>query len=96
MGGYSYHVLSRGNSRAEVSHKPDDYHAFVELIAEANARAPMRILAYCLMPNHFHLALWPCEDGELRGYPVKFPWISRYLKGGVSLEASGFKSMSMR
>ncbi len=25
----------------------------------------MRILAYCLMPNHFHLALWPRGDGEL-------------------------------
>ena len=25
----------------------------------------MRILAYCLMPNHFHLALWPREDGDL-------------------------------
>jgi putative transposase len=25
----------------------------------------MRILAYCLMPNHFHLALWPHHDGDL-------------------------------
>jgi putative transposase len=25
----------------------------------------MRILAYCLMPNHFHLTLWPREDGEV-------------------------------
>jgi putative transposase len=26
---------------------------------------PMRVLAMCLMPNHFHLLLWPREDGEL-------------------------------
>jgi len=25
----------------------------------------MRVLAYCLMPNHFHLALWPQADGDL-------------------------------
>ena len=25
----------------------------------------MRLLAYCLMPNHFHLLLWPREDGDL-------------------------------
>jgi putative transposase len=25
----------------------------------------MRVLAYCLMHNHFHLALWPIGDGDL-------------------------------
>ena len=25
----------------------------------------MRLIAYCLMPNHFHLALWPHEDDDL-------------------------------
>lgn len=25
----------------------------------------MRLLAYCLLPNHFHLVLWPHEDGDL-------------------------------
>ena len=25
----------------------------------------MRVLAYCLMPNHFHLVLWPRKDGDL-------------------------------
>jgi putative transposase len=28
----------------------------------------MRLLAYCLMPNHFHLALWPLHDGDLSNY----------------------------
>jgi len=26
---------------------------------------PMRVTGYCLMPNHFHLLLWPHEDGDL-------------------------------
>jgi putative transposase len=25
----------------------------------------MRVLAYCLMPNHYHLALWPRADGDM-------------------------------
>ncbi len=63
--GYAYHVLNRGNARASVFHKPADYDAFIELMAEASLRTSMRILAFCLMPNHFHLALWPHEDGDL-------------------------------
>ena len=28
-------------------------------------RIPIRLLAYCIMSNHFHLALWPFHDGDL-------------------------------
>ncbi len=65
QGGYCYHVLNRGNLRAEVFHGEGDFHAFVRLIGQASARIKMRVLAYCLMPNHFHLALWPEQDGHL-------------------------------
>ena len=64
-GGYCYHVLNRGNARAEVFHKPGHYQAFLALIAEAGLRTPMRVLAYSLLPNHFHPVLWPREDGDL-------------------------------
>jgi putative transposase len=60
-----YHVLNRGNGHDEVFHKDDDYAAFLKLLREANDRVPMRLLAWCLMPNHFHLVLWPREDGDL-------------------------------
>ena len=65
VGGLCYHVINRGNARAEVFHTPTDYTAFRQLLGEAVERVGMRILAYCLMPNHFHLALWPRRDGEL-------------------------------
>jgi putative transposase len=48
VGGYCYHVLNRGNGRATVFHKPQDYLAFLALIAEAGLRHPMRLLAYCV------------------------------------------------
>ena len=64
-GGYCYHVINRGNARSEVFHADGDYQAFMDLLSQASQRIPMRVLAYCLMPNHFHLALWPSHDGEL-------------------------------
>ena len=60
-----YHAINRGNGRAELFRKEDDYAAFVRLVEEACERLPMRVLAYCLMPNHFHLVLWPHGDGDL-------------------------------
>jgi len=62
---YCYHVLNRGNGRAEVFHKRDDYDAFLAMITEASGRIPMRVLAFCLMPNHFHLVVRPRNDGDL-------------------------------
>lgn len=65
VGGLCYHALNRGNARAEVFHTPADFRAFVDLLSEASQRVPMRILGYVLMPNHFHLVLWPHRDGDL-------------------------------
>lgn len=48
-----------------VFHKDGDYAAFTDLLAEAHDHQPMRLLAYCLMPNHFHLVAWPRGDGDL-------------------------------
>ena len=42
-----------------------DYEAFERILAQAVARTQTRLLAYCLMPNHWHLLVWPREDGEL-------------------------------
>ena len=64
-GGYCYHVINRGTGRAQVFHKDGDYQAFVKLIGDACERLPMRVLGYCLMPNHFHLVLWPHKNGDL-------------------------------
>ena len=65
VGGYCYHVLNRGNARQRVFHKAADYLAFECLMAEAHARLPMRVIGYCILPNHFHLVLWPHGDGDL-------------------------------
>ena len=65
-GGVIYHVLNRGNGRQKLFHKPADYDAFVALLAEVKKAVPgVLVLAYCLMPNHWHLVLLPRRDGEL-------------------------------
>ncbi len=64
-GGLCYHVINRGNGRVQVFHGALDYQEFLKSMTAACDRLPMRLLAYCLMPNHIHLVLWPREDGEV-------------------------------
>jgi putative transposase len=64
-GGFAYHVLNRANARMRIFDKSEDYEAFERILVEAVRRVKMRLLAYCVMPNHWHLVLWPREDGDL-------------------------------
>lgn len=54
-----YHVINRANRRAEVFHEAADYAAFFALMAKAQARIDVPLLAACMMPNHVHLVLRP-------------------------------------
>ena len=64
-GGVVYHVLNRANARARIFETDGDYAAFEKVLAQAHERVAMRRVAYCVMPNHWHLVLWPREDGDL-------------------------------
>jgi putative transposase len=64
-GGLIYHVLNRGNARMTIFEKDGDYEAFESILEQAVARYGTEILAWCLMPNHWHLVVKPHEDGEL-------------------------------
>src|SRR5436190_20483948 len=65
VGGTCYHVLNRGNARQLIFQKNGDYKAFIDLLHRACERVAMRMLGYCVMPNHFHLLLWSYTDGDL-------------------------------
>jgi REP-associated tyrosine transposase len=62
------HVLSRGNDRKKIFLKREDYWAFLRLMAEAQLRIPLLILAYCLMPNHFHIVVLAHSDVAVSEY----------------------------
>jgi putative transposase len=63
-----YHVLNRGVGKNKLLYTDDDYLAFERVIADTLEKRPMRILGYCLMPNHWHFVLWPERDGDLAGF----------------------------
>src|SRR6266851_4460772 len=67
-GGYVYHALNRAVARLPLFQKDGDYEAFERVLGEALAEHPTRVLAYCLMPNHWHFVLWPEADGELTAF----------------------------
>jgi putative transposase len=69
LGGYVYHVLKQVNGRLPIFRKDADCEAFERVLEEALTHVPgMRLLAYCLMPNHWHLVVWPRRDGELSDF----------------------------
>jgi putative transposase len=48
----------------------------------------MRLLAYCLMPNHFHLLLWPREDGDLSTF-MRWLTMTHTLRWNAHLRTAG-------
>ena len=64
-GGVVYHVLNRANGRLRIFKKPADFEAFERILAEGLERVPMRLCGYCIMGNHWHMLLWPVNDGDV-------------------------------
>lgn len=60
-----YHMLNRSNRKATIFHREADYEAFERILAEALERVQLKMFAYCLMPNHWHLLVSPEVDGEM-------------------------------
>jgi REP element-mobilizing transposase RayT len=55
--GAVFHVVSRGVDRKEIFRDARDYARFQDSLKDAVAKAGAESLAYCLMPNHFHLVI---------------------------------------
>jgi putative transposase len=67
-GGLVFHALNRAVARLPLFQKDGDYAAFLEVMHEAMKLHPIRLLSFCLMPNHWHMVLWPRADGELTAF----------------------------
>lgn len=65
VAGLCYHVINRGNNRAQRFHDRADYDEFIRLMNMACARHPLPVIGSCLMPNHVHLIVWPSNSSEL-------------------------------
>ncbi len=63
-----FHVLNRGVGRRTLFDKDQDFLAFERVVEESLRTCPMRLCAYCLLSNHWHLVVWPEHDGELQAF----------------------------
>jgi REP element-mobilizing transposase RayT len=61
--GQLHHFYNRGNNGEQVFYTPEHYHYFLRKV-RTHLLPAGRLLAYCLMPNHFHLLFEPAETDE--------------------------------
>ena len=73
VGGIVYHVINRANGRKSIFDNDRDYQTFEGILEEAVAKFDMRLLSYCIMPNHWHLVLYSKKDGDLAKF---MGWLS--------------------
>jgi len=55
--GAVYHVTSRGDRQEKIFRDDDDRRSFLRILGQMAERFDARLLAYCLMGNHYHLVL---------------------------------------
>jgi len=60
-----FHVINHSAGRQVLFAQPADYRAFLDILSEALARHPLRLIAYALMPNRWHLVVGPTDSGPL-------------------------------
>lgn len=63
--GYPLHIIQRGNNRHSLFHDAADYRRCFGMLRAASARFDIRVHAYVLMTNHFHLLATPSNVGNL-------------------------------
>ena len=67
-GGLVYHVCNRANLRARILFETADYRTLERAMVQAIHAVPIRILSFCLMPNHWHFVVWTANDGDLAAF----------------------------
>lgn len=56
IGGHYYHIYNRGINKGAIFFQPKNYDYFLSLLKKYQSPYS-QILAYCLLPNHFHLLI---------------------------------------
>jgi len=79
--GIPHHVTQRGNRRERVFFEDGDYALYLDLLADAAARAQVAIWGYCLMPNHVHIIAVPADEDGLRR---TFRYVHRHYTGYIN------------
>ncbi len=60
-----FHVMNRSARREPLFTHPADYRAFLTVLREGLSCHPLRLVAYAVMPNHWHLVVGPNDPHQL-------------------------------
>ena len=66
--GFAYHVFNRGNDKRQLFPQVSDYRLFLGLLRAAPRAPDVGLLAFCLLPNHWHLVVMPRDLDALSAY----------------------------
>lgn len=61
----TYHIMVRGNNRANIFKNDDDFSYFLELLKENKKKYGLKIYHYALMDNHAHIIIWSPDGANL-------------------------------
>ena len=81
--GHFYHIYNRGNNRAPIFLESENYFFFIQRLHKYFSKGPIDLLAYCLMPNHFHLLV-------TFQYPVDFSNLMRSFSSSYAKSFNRF------
>lgn len=77
---WPHHITQRGNNRQDVFFAAVDYRTYLATLHEEGRRFGLRVLAYCLMPNHIHLIAVPRDEEALAMAVGRTHWLfARYI-----------------
>lgn len=95
--GLLHHVIARGIERRRIFLCPPDYDDFLNRVCVSVGKHPSQVVAWALMPNHFHLlvrsgpqGLSPLMRSLMTGYAVAFN--RRHRRAGYLFQ-NRFKSI---
>ena len=60
-----YHITNRGVARRTTFLDDEDYITFIALMKKGCAKYDVKVIAFCLMPNHFHLLVCSAVGKEV-------------------------------
>ncbi|MDP3431826.1 MAG: hypothetical protein Q8T04_02520 [Bacteroidota bacterium] len=82
--GHIYHIYNQGNNRQKIFHDRENYLFFLRKI-RTHILPFADILAWCLMPNHFHLMVYVNHTEVDEQLMSRFPGASRVINPGPTL-----------
>ena len=71
--GHFYHLYNRGAKKQKIFYESENYLYLPKLVKKNMHKSDINVIAYCLMPNHFHFLLRVDGDGA---FPIAFRILS--------------------